>query len=59
MIQYAFFSVRSYHKNREFSFKRNCVMRRWESEILTKIINHEVGKAKLGSVSNLPYCSRS
>ena len=31
-------------KIREFSFKRNCVMRRWKSETLKWIINHEVNK---------------
>ena len=30
--------------DRGFSFERNCVLRRWESETLKLIINHRVDK---------------
>ena len=30
--------------DRGYSFERNCVLRRWESETLKKIINHKVDK---------------
>ena len=31
-------------KHRGYSFERNCVLRRWESETLKLIINHKVDK---------------
>ena len=36
--------LRQNTNSRGFSFERNCVLRRWESETLKSIINHKVDK---------------
>ena len=37
-------TLNGYENNSELSFKRSCVLRRWESETLKYIINHKVNK---------------